>query len=668
MRKKNTCFLLTILSFVLLLTFSYPKAVHAESVSECNIYALYLGSENKGDSTLLESQGHYLLVDIGSAGNTPAIISQLTSLGITHVDIMFSHLHIDHTGGTSGDYLSGLHQLAQSGIIVDTLYLPDRSLIPMSPGYPLRYEKFESFMAEQECGQIVYLNVGDRFQFGDVTADIIGPLNTASDQLYPDMFTEIPEEKDRRTLYENNCSLVTIFTCGNTRYFTAGDIYEYEANALVSQYGDTLRCDIMKLCHHGLGGGNTSELFKAVQPSYSFIPNTGSAQKNDTSGKWRYYTPMKRAAKYGMCYSVGNEKETLIYHIENDNITLYQGSVITSGGKLQGWQYLYGADGLNRDHDMYYLDKNCKPLKGVRKIDDHYYYFRSGGQMDYGTYDESGNYSGWKLYGTNERYFTLSADNEYAYMKYGISQVDDTTYYFDKKGYKVVPDTTTGDSASPVLTKIGSDTIIAVNSDGSLSLNSWEIIDDTVYYFGSDGKMYKDGVYKIGSNKYLFESEGELIKGDYDVSFYYFKDNTYAVNTDGSLIFGRSASIDGNNYYFDSNGAMQEEKIIKLNNKKYYFNSDGKMVYHKIVNVNGKKYYFGKNGEMVCCKMVKYNEKKYYFQSNGQMACNKIVKINEKKYYFDKNGKMICNKTIKFNGHEYKCSKSGVLTLVKKHK
>ena len=121
MRKKNTCFLLTILSMALLLSFSYPKAVHAEPASECNIYALYLGSEDKGDSTLIESKGHYLLVDIGSAGNTPAIISQLTSLGITHVDIMFSHLHIDHTGGTSGDYLSGLHQLAQSGIIVDTL-------------------------------------------------------------------------------------------------------------------------------------------------------------------------------------------------------------------------------------------------------------------------------------------------------------------------------------------------------------------------------------------------------------------------------------------------------------------------------------------------------------------------------------------------------------------
>ena len=39
-----------------------------------------------------------------------------------------------------------------------------------------------------------------------------------------------------------------------------------------------------------------------------------------------------------------------------------------------GWQYLYGADGVNRDHDMYYLNANCKPVKGVRKIGNYYFH------------------------------------------------------------------------------------------------------------------------------------------------------------------------------------------------------------------------------------------------------------------------------------------------------
>ncbi len=60
---------------------------------------------------------------------------------------------------------------------------------------------------------------------------------------------------------------------------------------------------------------------------------------------------------------------------------------------MTGWQSLYGADGLYRDHDMYYFDKNGSLSTGVKMIGKHYYYFRKGGQMDYGTYNSEGNYS-----------------------------------------------------------------------------------------------------------------------------------------------------------------------------------------------------------------------------------------------------------------------------------
>ena len=57
---------------------------------------------------------------------------------------------------------------------------------------------------------------------------------------------------------------------------------------------------------------------------------------------------------------MGNEEKTLIFHIENDKITLYRGDTVETGKKMTGWQSLYGADGLYRDHDMYYFDKNDK--------------------------------------------------------------------------------------------------------------------------------------------------------------------------------------------------------------------------------------------------------------------------------------------------------------------
>lgn len=71
---------------------------------------------------------------------------------------------------------------------------------------------------------------------------------------------------------------------------------------------------------------------------------------------------------YGLCYLVGNEEKTLIFHIENDKITLYRGDTVETGKKMTGWQSLYGADGLYRDHDMYYFDKNGSLSTGVKMI------------------------------------------------------------------------------------------------------------------------------------------------------------------------------------------------------------------------------------------------------------------------------------------------------------
>ena len=143
MRKIGICFGLIL---ALLLPFVFTTEVKASDNTELNIYAFYLNSEKKGDSTLLESKGHYLLIDIGADNHAPAIIKQLQTLGVTHVDVMFSHLHTDHTGGCSTDLQAGLKQFALSGITIDTLYLPDPSLAVLSRSYPSRYAAFQAFV------------------------------------------------------------------------------------------------------------------------------------------------------------------------------------------------------------------------------------------------------------------------------------------------------------------------------------------------------------------------------------------------------------------------------------------------------------------------------------------------------------------------------------------
>ena len=105
MRKKITRFFLILAMIVTLLPAQITYAASSGS-TELNIYAMYLKPDKKGDSVLLESKGHYLLIDLATSEHVPSIIRQLNTLGVTHVDVMFSHLHKDHVGGASNSMLA----------------------------------------------------------------------------------------------------------------------------------------------------------------------------------------------------------------------------------------------------------------------------------------------------------------------------------------------------------------------------------------------------------------------------------------------------------------------------------------------------------------------------------------------------------------------------------
>ena len=165
MRKK---ILTILLIFSIFFTFFPSQEVYAgTSDTELNIYAMYLPGKDKGDSVLLESKNHYLLIDMGTASHVTAIIKQLVAIDVTNIDVMFSHLHKDHIGGSSNNLLAGLKQLEAANIHVDTLYLADPSLSPYSLNNQRRYTRLRNYILSRDNSQIVYLNVGDHVKVGD---------------------------------------------------------------------------------------------------------------------------------------------------------------------------------------------------------------------------------------------------------------------------------------------------------------------------------------------------------------------------------------------------------------------------------------------------------------------------------------------------------------------
>lgn len=626
MRKK---FLSILLIFSIFFTLFPAQNIYAATNdTELNIYAMYLPGSEKGDSVLLESKGNYLLIDMGSSSHIATIIKQLQSIGANDIDIMFSHLHKDHIGASSGNLLAGLKQLEAADIHVNTLYLADPSLSPYSPNNQRRYLRIQNYISTLNNRHIVYLNVGDHINIGDADGQIIGPLNTSL--FLPQKYAITPGStltesgSSIYTYYENNCSLAAIFTCGSTRYFTAGDCMSDEANYLLQRYGNQLDCDIMKLSHHGISSGNSTELLRAISPTYSFGSNSSFTGMNEETGHWKTYASATRATKYGMCYFPATEKKTMIYHIKNDIITLYQGTTVSSKNRVNKWISVFGEDGTRRDHNMYYF-KNGKPLTGIQYIDKHYFYFDETGRMEYGKFSQdTGAYLGWRTYAGGRRFFRFSSDKKYAYMAKGFTDIKGEKYYFRSNGFKMVNGTddvlfkhigsnyyalTPQDTflydewyeiVHPSDSSEETDSDNAYDSQNDPSIDYTDDAEEKVdsYYFDVSGKMARNCIKEIDDEYYLFSDDGILVRpeGESEYKLVTFKNKNYAVYEDGTLLTDEMETIDGKKYYFDAHGIMQKSAMVQIDNHTYYFGKSGKLIRDCEIKWKGQKYYCKPSG------------------------------------------------------------------------
>lgn len=550
--------------------------IYGATGSEMNIYGLFLESDDKGESTLLESNGHYILMDLGSYSSIPAIVKHINNLKIKEIDLYFSHLHRDHYAGKvggAGNTTAGLDLfLKETGVKINTLYLPDLSLTPESLDYPNIYAQI---VKSSNATTVVPLKKDSTFTVGDVSAHVLGPVNT--DKIHPADYTDKASSGDggeagdvSHTYYENNCCLITMFTCGQTKYLTVGDALETQTDYMADQYGDSLRADILQLSHHGTGSGNTEKFLNAVQPQFAFAQNTGLTGISTTTKKWLTNASRKNVIPYGMCYLTADEKKTIIYKVKDNNIRVYESDNLAESMMDNGWITLIGGDGQFRKTDLFYF-QNGVPLKGVQHIDGHDYYFGKGGSMEYGNFNENGKYQYWKTYADGtKRYFTFSPDGTYSYMAKGFTKIGNELFYFDSNGFKV----DSGLANEKALIKIGKFTY-AVSQKGVITINDFATIKNNRYYFDSKGHMVT-GFRDIDGQTYYFDSKtGKKIDGGKKSITYKIGKYTYLLGTSGAVI---------------------KDKVYRNKGKVYYFGKDGRMVTNTTRVILGFKFTFDKKG------------------------------------------------------------------------
>ena len=516
-----------------------------EKVAQMKLEVIDYLDEGFGDGQMLSSGGSRLLIDTYSGGSWNALDNWLLNRKYTDFDIYISHYHGDHMGNVENILNDGKYK-------VNKLYLPDYGYMTGSNSYMQDYRnRCESMMstASAKGVEIVQLVRDSIFTVGDVLAEVLWGAEYEND--------------NHDTDYINNNSLVTRFTCGNTRYLNAGDI-EVATEFDMLEAGVDLSADICKLSHHGGDTSNTYDFLEAVGAEfyyYNYCGDTPSVFSPKDS--WTYWS-VHDAQELGNVASV-RYNGNITYGVYDDVV-----SQELERNYTRQTIYLYDPEDPDKLRGIVTQDFNKAATK---YIDDRAY-----GGYDYSTTFRENSYAddGWLIGNGDTQYYYRDNAPVTGWLEDGGSKyymnpdtakketgwltLDDDTYFFDEFGRMQ-----TG------FVKIGT-AVHHFDEQGHQTKTGWKKIDGNWYYFGAFNKLAL-GVHTVGVKKYLFDWRTGILQSGvvWQGSSLYFADASGVVYPAGWTKYN------GSWYYLDSNGKAATG-WQKVSGKWYYLNSKGVML------------------------------------------------------------------------------------------
>lgn len=212
------------------------EAVDTEVMAGDNCMRVHFLDVGQGDCTLIESGGHFMLIDAGNNDKGTLVWNYLQKQGVEALDyVIGTHPDADHIGGLD---------VILYKFDCETVILPEVSNDTRTYDDVVQTMENKGYVATAPI-------VGETYALGNASFTIIAPNADYGKEL-------------------NDWSVGILLENGENRFLFTGDAGE-TAEADILANGIPVLADVYKVAHHGSRTATSEAFLKAVNPSYAVI-------------------------------------------------------------------------------------------------------------------------------------------------------------------------------------------------------------------------------------------------------------------------------------------------------------------------------------------------------------------------------------------------------------
>lgn len=262
------------------------RQVNVVEIDSMAIHFLELGNYNTGDSTYIKAGDTDILIDAGSRKNSAlTIYNYLTQPGNIEDNtieyLIVTHAHEDHIAALVGSSGNG---------ILDKFTIKNIIQFSNTGVTSNLYAEYQNKVNALVQGGTKLYKAGDLVEGHNTTFDIaLGTQMKILDQKY---YRETSSS-------ENNYSVCTLFTHGDSNYLFTGDLEKAGEQSLV-ELNSLPHCELFKGGHHGSATSNNDVLLDQITPEVVCICCcAGNDEYSPTkNNQFPYQETINRLAKH----------------------------------------------------------------------------------------------------------------------------------------------------------------------------------------------------------------------------------------------------------------------------------------------------------------------------------------------------------------------------------